>query len=1115
MHTEWFQSVSVPSEIFNHHQALHVNLFSRFQVMTKLQHSVVIPQEKTIYSLALKLLNRGIVLPTFSDTEALLRQKFNVKSFGILNSLFDYVTYDMPVSYAPTEDATIFASTIFPDIFGQSWASYIQSHVMLDLLLPDNEWQNFFGIYVDFVFTKNGKKIIILLDDISNQTQLTRVLQHYGYVVLCYKASEARCQKDKIIHDITSFTGKTNAIKPEIDCDSRFAIACKLTHQFTIALAKCLEQGIIAPETNIHVSGSTTFFSQAELQYLLAVATEELTAIIQNYASIYRMDIETNFFDTTLPSVNLCIGNGTEDFDILLRDFYVDFNFLCEIEEYSIETQPQFADKRALCFFLSYIFGYQTFRDGQLLALERFLLRKDTIVLLPTGAGKSIIYQLASYISPGLVVVVSPLSSLIEDQLSNLKERNGITCACAVTSAIKINKALVCHPIASLLYVSPERLQIPSFRDDVFNILRYNNISGVAIDEAHCVSEWGHDFRAAYLNIGKVSRQIFKKRNNIPPLLALTGTASDAVLADVQCDLSILAPDSVLLPNTLDRKELAFSVVSCKATSKTSTIAKIIRNKLPSLFDTTYERFAKRGGDDTLSGIVFTPYASPKTPTEYDADSLCIRLQEMFPEMGFGCYFSAVPALYEKELWDQTIRQHAKDFKNNQTNLIVATKAYGMGIDKNNIRFTIHDGLPMSIEQFYQEAVRAGRNRADAKCILVCSNDNDTINEGMLNPALSIDEMLGMYSQYTRNLKPEDRDDLSSLLFFHTRNFKGLEHECELLEKIIDIIAEGKPASNTSFSQNIFMESSKTKNDVEQEWINAMVRLSILGVLVDYTYDYGGHLHLHFGSLEKEDIIYHYGQYVEKNEKGKAQVETEKLKNSTLNGWEFIKFAVGVLIEYVYDKVEKSRRAALRSMFLLAKQALVQPEQERDAFIRNAILQYLEIEHAVKDDLTVITEAVGVGWAELEEMFPFHLHDTVHSLAELERSNAIKGAIGRIIESHADHPGLLLLRALTEIKSDHYEIGLVANDITASIRFALTKYQVDVNVCISFLVKVANLALSASLPLFEKTMDQIRALHLLDVVDLYDEMTTSQFVSDTNRDYAMLCFMQEKLKESL
>lgn len=1121
--TYWFESLEVPAELFEQREEFLLNYFSRFKLICSKMPQKVPENYLPIYSLALKLLNRGIVTPSETSVEETLREKFYTDDFGVVNSLFDDVFYHHPLNNYKNEYEQRFAEEVFSKVLGPSWATYVQVHIAMDILLPSDDWNNFVGQDVDFYFERNGKKIVI---DFCNKPYDTTArdsrLKSYGYQVVVFDENVIKTNFDQAVSLLKELLGENRAKPKDIECNDKFALSCKLVHQISIALVKALEQGFININSNIHIDGSLTSFSNSELEYLLAISETQVQSIIRNFALIYDVDLFVSFHNDSEPAFRISIGEGNEESDIIIRDLYVPFNYLCEINPISLKWLPKIIDKKAITYFLKFLFGFDSFRDGQFEALKRLLLREDSIVLLPTGAGKSIIYQLAGFLFPGAVVVISPLNSLIEDQISNLQLRNGINNIVSITSINsspdvqkQLTAALMGHNSTSLLYISPERLQIPSFRQSVDTLLANNNICAVAIDEAHCVSEWGHEFRSAYLNVGKTARSLFKKGNYVPPILALTGTASDAVLADVQRDLGILGDESLILPRSFDREELSFNIVPCTAESKTSMIARLLKKELPQIFNKNYDDFSKRNGAETDSGIIFTPLAAPSRPTEYDASSMCSRLTGMFPELGIGCYFSSTPEGYDDESWKTTISDYAKRFKENDINLIVATKAYGMGIDKSNIRFTIHDGLPTSIEQFYQEAGRAGRDRKSSECLLLFSNDNDQLNEQMLNPALSITELLERYQDYDNKIKSRGWDDLSSVLFFHVNNFKGAKQECDLLEQIVGQLQELQPEPGKKVSLLIMKREDQTKDDAQNEWIRAMIRFATLGIISDYTYDYStGRFEILFGDYSKSEIIYHYREYVSIIEKGKAKTETDKLESSNLSEWEFIKFALQTLVEYIYDKIEGARRQALRSMFQLAKQAAACEESQRDDFIRQEIMNYLELKTETRDELQIVRDAEHVGWREIERMFPFSLN-YIATDEEKTKSHNLKGAIGRMIESNSDHPGLILLRAITEIKSGVYESGLVANDICASIRFALDRYSIDEADCKDMLFKMLNLTLNADPIIFEKTIEQMKVIKLFVGTDIVGSMLASSLISDSNRDYIAIKYVLESVYERM
>ncbi len=171
---------------------------------------------------------------------------------------------------------------------------------------------------------------------------------------------------------------------------------------------------------------------------------------------------------------------------------------------------------------------------------------------------------------------------------------------------------------------------IPSFRDDTRNVQQHNSVYAVVINEVHCGSEWGHDFRPAYLYVGNASHQMFTKKGVAPVISALTGTASDAVLNDMHLDLGIPGRDALIQPDTFGRKELHFSVKTCEASAKDYNIANLIKNELPSKFDTGLDNFSKLQGEVSFSGIAFTPFAG-KAPSQYSASKIKGELEENAP----------------------------------------------------------------------------------------------------------------------------------------------------------------------------------------------------------------------------------------------------------------------------------------------------------------------------------------------------------------------------------------------------------------------------------------------------------------------------------------------------
>ncbi|SVC94795.1 uncharacterized protein METZ01_LOCUS347649, partial [marine metagenome] len=263
--------------------------------------------------------------------------------------------------------------------------------------------------------------------------------------------------------------------------------------------------------------------------------------------------------------------------------------------------------------FLQNIFRKKTFREDQLKSIISILRGNDTVILLPTGAGKSFIYQLAGMLLPGITVVIDPIVSLMDDQVEGLKVY-GIDRIVAIysgTNTLKSDIKRIAQGEYQFVFQSPERLQIQDYKVAIRELAQSNLINLAVIDEAHCVSEWGHDFRPAYLNVSRNLRNLGRDSNKKPPVItALTGTASRSVLRDVVTDLEIDVEDedSLIRPDSFDRKELKFFLIKTDGPSFAETDLKGVLSSLPNRFNIPQQEFYRENGFNTYSGIVFTPF---------------------------------------------------------------------------------------------------------------------------------------------------------------------------------------------------------------------------------------------------------------------------------------------------------------------------------------------------------------------------------------------------------------------------------------------------------------------------------------------------------------------------
>ena len=1120
-----FQSLAVPPAVFRDRDNLPaLGMFSRFFLTSNLRSNQINENERTIYSLALRLLNRGIVLPEEHRVVSTLRERFSNSNFGRVNSLFEYIRYREPAFAFDSVREKEFAYHYLPAVLGEQWATYTLTQVGFDVLLPDR-LDCFSDQRVDFLVQKNGKKVIIEIDGTEHAESRTLdeqrdfELQNAGYIILRFSNRSVEKHDAFILNKLKETLGEPVRNEINVECDDRFLVACKLMHQYAVCILKALEQGMISSHANLYTEVSTEMFSKAECQLILTLAIEEIHDIVDNYGLIYDVPLDLNLFDASLSQTTVFVGDGSPDNrdHLMIRDCCWPYNCLCNIEPFSPALLPQRTDKSALEFFLEYLFGFKHFREGQLHAIQRLLNRRDSIILLPTGAGKSVIYQLTSFIVPGMIVIVSPLRSLMDDQVNNLNYNRGITNAIAIKSektkegqerkenALK----LIRHNSTSMLYIAPERMQIPSFRQSVQGLMSNNNVFAVAIDEAHCVSEWGHDFRPAYLNISNSARILFRKGNYVPTIIALTGTASEHVLQDVKTSLEITNADAIVRPASFDRRELRYSVVYCSSQDKSTQIASLIKNDLPARFGIDYDTLSGLNGDKTYAGIVFAPLAERKKPSQYDALSVSHVLSNYLPEMGISCYFSKTPQCYDEETWDATIHEKAEAYKKNKLNLLVATKAFGMGIDKSNVRYIIHDGIPSSLEEYYQEAGRAGRGRDVSQCILVFSDDQKEKNEPLLEPDLPLDQMQEMFEEVKRD---EGRDDLNAILYFHTAAYEGVEKEYDVVRDILTkLSAEG-------FAQGMKRQltvrlTDGSGADNEKKWMQALMRLITLGVVSDYTYDYRGRFELTCGSLAPKDISDRYVQYIRRDNEQRTGEAQRAMRAIRETGIEYALAAVKVLIEYIYDNIEKSRRAAVRLMYMTAKEAAQKIGEEQESFFRSAILSYFSSGEKT-DSLQKILSSPSAGLLEIDEFLPCKIVDREYTEDETAQFRDLSFMVGRMLESTPDQPGLLMLRGLCGMILNNMTPDQVANDILASIRFAKTRYSVGDEDIMKGISGIMNSLLGYYPEVFNGIVSGMDRSGF-SRISFLSSLLQSHEVEDNNRNYILMAYLDETLKDAL
>lgn len=366
-------------------------------------------------------------------------------------------------------------------------------------------------------------------------------------------------------------------------------------------------------------------------------------------------------------------------------------------------------------------FGHETFRQGQEEIVDCLLSGRDALCIMPTGAGKSLCYQIPSLIFEGVTLVISPLISLMKDQVTALVQ-SGVSAAFINSSLSQSQYFRALENVSAekykLVYIAPEGLTVPEFLE----ICQRINISMIAVDEAHCVSQWGQDFRPSYLKILEFIQALPKR----PTVGAFTATATNEVKKDILRILKL--KDPLVITTGFDRRNLFFSVMQPK-------------NRDKALIELIKERSDK-------TGIV---YCSTRKAVE----EVC----ELINNNGFSA------ARYHAGLPEKERRENQEDFVFDRKQIMVATNAFGMGIDKSNVSYVFHYNMPKNIESYYQEAGRAGRDGSSADCILLYSPQDIFTNRYLIeksenNPELTEEEQ--------RSVREKDLERLKQMTFYCT-----------------------------------------------------------------------------------------------------------------------------------------------------------------------------------------------------------------------------------------------------------------------------------------------------------------------------------------------------------
>lgn len=655
---------------------------------------------------------------------------------------------------------------------------------------------------------------------------------------------------------------------------------------------------------------------------------------------------------------------------------YTDYFEVAHADPIEYETDNPERRERvdsALEFFLEYLFGYDEFRPGQAGIIRRSLARNATLGILPTGSGKSLCYQMACLLQPCISFVVCPIISLIQDQEVNAR-KTGIDHVARIESQMdRDHKNVVLDDFGKgkyfFIWVSPERFQTVDFRQRLTELSAHRHFGYAVIDEVHCLSEWGHDFRVSYLKLYGTIRKFCPEAQ----VIALTATASRNVLEDLLGELE-MTKANVQTSTSLDRPELSYHIVRVGEQERAEKLDSVL-DEIDHHFRQTEgvsSIFEPRGGD-SICGIIFSNLKSSSYRPSASCEGVLARLK------GRGIAADS----YHADREDERTRIQ-EEFLDDKFTVMCATKAFGMGVNKRNIRYTIHNGLPWSIEAFYQEAGRAGRDpeHNESECYILYSDDSGPRDSALLfEEATTVEEIIG--------LQPRLVGDLNTLFYLWSGNHEDLDIERLAIVETFKVLLKCRGSDGHAvvgknlvkdLTRDAVNERAKRRAKAEGKTIaaetrigtqDALYKLAILGIVKDWTVDFNAetydvevreidgdsepfvkaslesYIRRHSPNFSFDDPLPRHRKYVD--------AYRRSIRRNKLIG------LIDALLLWSSDNIVYSRRRAIGNMLDLCKSGWTEPQ------IREYFNSYFRLDTESNDQLdAIVRDSSNIGtWTRL------------------------------------------------------------------------------------------------------------------------------------------------------
>ena len=666
------------------------------------------------------------------------------------------------------------------------------------------------------------------------------------------------------------------------------------------------------------------------------------------------------------------------------------------------------------------------FREGQLPIIANILSRNDTIGLLPTGSGKSVCYQMAAILQPAISFVVCPIKALMYDQKADLDNvyftrTNHITGDFDAAEKARIQREFG-RGKYFFIFISPERFQIKTFREYFRSVNSNFKIAYAVIDEVHCLSEWGHDFRTSYLNLSATIQRFCSDFN----FLGLTATASLKVLTDLKIEFGI-KQENVKTPMVYTREELEFNVIDDqgdKVTEVVNLLHKIDQN----------EKVLELKGKETKCGIIFTPTVNGR--------SGCYPLSQRLSNVlnaKVNYYSGSIPRIDGHEImksneFDLYKNRIQDGFKKNEFSLLTATKAFGMGVNKGNIHYTIHYGIPGSMESLYQEAGRAGRDKPrfkakKAQCYVLLSKSHDKqILDQVFKPKITLTEL--------QELSKKIKGDVNSNLFLFLVGQDSIKKEFEIISKLYRTYARPKASGIIVRGSSIKSKKAQTEK--------AIYRLSQLGIVKDWTIESffgGGEFEVEFFEFNekkiKEALIATIRKYeanfnIDSLPKEDKYDAYRKILNEAPAHYTKVDKMILILLQWTYDNFTDSRRQSLKNIYENCRDLADEPSK-KDEF-KQRIENYFKISEA-----TYVLQHVAENPMDHSKWFEVFCqieeNKLTNSFITERQQESLRDNLSRFLESYMNNTGLDLISGLLRLMLNDFENADGANRLRSSLNY--------------------------------------------------------------------------------